>query len=268
MDSVISYFDSLGIDLVGFLQSGGIALVGLLVIALLARFIFGKKATLTGAVSSAIGILFIYAVTAVVKSAGAPFEESLAPLPFVHFVGDEMRLFSFAGSDYTVICSELLSMVILAFLMNILDDLLPKGKNLFTWLLFRCLSVLLGMLAHLIVTGLLTTYLPEGLVTYAPAILLGILLVMLLTGAAKILVGAVIGSVNPLIGALYTFFFANALGKKVTKAVLTTGLLSILVLVCQNMGIGAISIAAGALVAYIPYLILLVVAWFVVSRIL
>ena len=91
---------------------------------------------------------------------------------------------------------------------------------------------------------------------------------MLLTGALKLLVGVVLSTVNPLIGALYTFFFATVVGKAITRAVFTTGILAVLIMVLKYMGIAIISIAASALVAYIPLLLLLLILWYVINRLL
>ncbi|MBQ4642243.1 MAG: hypothetical protein IJB47_06520 [Oscillospiraceae bacterium] len=267
MESIIRYFLDLGLDFVSFLKGSGILIVALLTIALLSRFIFGKRSTLSSAVSSAIGIIFIYALTIVLGNSGEQFQQFLAPLPFVNISGDSMQLFSFQA-DYTVLSSQLLSMVILAFLMNLADNWLPKGKRIFSWFFFRCLGVILAMILHLVVTGLFRTYLPEGLVTYAPTILLAILILMVLTGALKFLVGIILTTVNPLIAALYTFFFANIVGKQISKAVLTTGLLTVLVLALQKIGIVAISIGTAALAAYIPFLIILVLLWYLANKIL
>ncbi len=242
-------------------------IAALLVFALIGRFVFGKRSTLSMAVSSAIGILFIYAVTIVLCGAGEEFQKFIAPLPFVSIENDTMTLFSFQA-DYTVVTTEILSMIILAFLMNLVDTWLPTGKNAFVWILLRCAAVAIGLVLHLVVTGLLTAYLPEGLVTYAPVILLAVLTLMLFTGALKFLVGLAISTVNPLIAALYTFFFANMVGKQITKAVITTGILAGLVLILQKMGVVAISVAAAALAAYIPLIVLLVLLWYVVGKLL
>lgn len=268
MESIIAYFNTLDLDYDALLKMGTILLLGTLLTSLFGRFIFGKKSALNNAVSSAIGILFIYALTVVLKSAGAQFEAWTAPLPFVTIVGDSLRLFSLSGADYTVICAEVLSMIILSFLVNIVDGWLPRGKHILSWVFFRCLTVLIALFLHLIVTGLLTAYLPEGIVTYAPPILLALLVLMLLTGALKILVGVVLSTVNPLVAALYTFFFANVVGKQITKAVLTTTLLAGLVLLLQYVGVTAVSITSAALMAYIPFIIVLVMLWYVVGRIL
>ncbi len=267
MDSIVNYFASMNLNIENFLKAIAMLFVALLVLALAGRFIFGKRSALILAVSSAIGILFVYAVTVILGGAGEDFQKFIAPLPFVTIENDTMVLFSFKA-DYTVVCTQVLSMIILSFLMNLADGWLPTGKHILSWVFFRCLGVVIALILHLIVTGLLTNYLPEGLVTYAPVILLGILVLMLLTGALKFLVGLVLTTVNPLIAALYTFFFANVVGKQVTKAILTTGILTILVLALQKLGIVAISIASAALAAYIPLIILLVVLWYIVGKLL
>lgn len=267
MDFIVNYFNSLGLDFWSLLKTGLVLLLGTFLISIFGRFIFGKRSALNNAVSSAIGILFIYAVTVVLKSLGAQFENLIAPLPFVTISGDLLHIFSFQGADYTIICSEVLSMIILSFLVNLADGWLPRGKNIFSWIFFRCLTVVIAFILHLIVVGLFATYLPEGIVTYAPAVLLGLLVILLLTGALKIVVGALLSTVNPIIGGLYTFFFATVIGKQVTKAVLTTALLSALVFLLNYLGCTVISIASAALVAYIPFVIVLVVLWYIVCRI-
>lgn len=267
MEAITNYFSTLGIDFDTFWKAGLILLLGTFLLSVFGRFVFGKRSALNNAVSSAIGILFIYALTVVLGSFGAQFANLIAPLPFVTISGETMTLFSFAGAHYTVICSEVLSMIILAFLVNLADGWLPKGKNIFSWLFFRCLTIVIGYLIHLVVVGLFAAYLPEGLVTYAPVVLLALLILMLLTGALKIVVGAVLSTVNPIIGGLYTFFFASVVGKQITKAVLTTVILAALVIGLQHIGFSVISIASAALMAYIPFLILLVVLWYIVIRI-
>ena len=60
---------------------------------------------------------------------------------------------------------------------------------------------------------------------------------------------------------------ANVVGKQITKAMLTTAILSGLVYLLNYLGVTVISIASAALMAYIPFLIILVVLWYVVNRI-
>lgn len=267
METIIQLFQSIGIDFDTFWKAALILLLGTFLLSIFGRFVFGKRSALNNAVSSAFGILFIYAVSVVLRSAGAQYSAFIAPLPFVSISGNQMVLFDFMNAHYTAICSEVLSMIILSFLVNLADGWLPKGKNVFSWIFFRCLTVVIAYLLHLIVVGLFATYLPEGIVTYAPVILLALLVLLLLTGVLKILVGALLTTVNPIIGGLYTFFFATIIGKQITKAVLTTTILAGLVMLLRYVGVAVISIASAALAAYIPVMIVLIILWFIVSRI-
>jgi hypothetical protein len=268
MDQIKALLDSVNFDSNTFIKAAVILAVSTIVLGFIGRFVFGKRSALNHSVSSAICILFVYAATVVLYSLGARYQKFIAPLPFVSFSGTKMTLFSFSGSDYTIICSELLSMIILAFLANLFEGILPKGKRFLGWLFYRCLGIVLAMAAHLVVTWLFNTYLPQGLVIYAPTVLLAILVLMLLLGGLKVIVGAVLATVNPVIGALYTLFFATIVGKAISKAVLTTAILAGIIAALNYIGVFAVSIASAALIAYIPFLIVLVVIWYVVAKVL
>ena len=65
---------------------------------------------------------------------------------------------------------------------------------------------------------------------------------------------------------MYTFFFANVVGKLITRAVLTTGILAGLVYLLNNMGITVLAIGAAALAAYVPFLLALIGLWYLVNK--
>lgn len=268
MDKLLTYFDSLGIDFGNFWQAALILLIGSFAISLLGRAVFGRRSTLSGAVSSAFAILFLYAGVLALRLYGGELTKWITPLPFISITGNTLRLFSFTGTHYTVICTELVNMLILAFLVNLADSWLPKCKNIFAWLFFRILTVLIAFVLHFVVTGLLAEFVPEGVAMYAPVVLVTVLLIMLLTGALKILVGAAISTINPIIGALYTFFFANVIGKMITKAALTTVILAVLVFALEKIGIVSLAVSAAALPVYVPGLLILIVLWYVVGHFL
>ena len=113
MEAIVNYFSSMNLNFGIFLKATGMLIVALLALAVVGRFIFGKRSALSRAVSSAIGILFIYAITILLGGAGEQFQKFIAPLPFVTIQGDSMVLFNFQA-DYTVICTQVLSMIILA----------------------------------------------------------------------------------------------------------------------------------------------------------
>ncbi len=266
MEQLLLYFKSLDINWHTLTITGAVLLVGSIFFSALSRGIFGKRSVLFESASSAMGILFIYAATAVIYSLATEYISYTAPLPFVTITESALLLSPISGLHYTTLSGILLSMVILAFLMNIVDRWLPKGKHFITWVLWRCVTIAITMLLHLFVISLIGKYLPDGIVTYAPVILLCLLGIMILTGALKIVVGVILTTVNPLVGALYTFFFANIVGRQVTKAVLTTGIITALFLLLEKLQVTAIAISQNALIAYIPYALVSLIAWYGIKK--
>lgn len=238
-----------------------------LLLGVLGRVVLGKRSSLNHSLSSVMGILFIYAVTIVVYTFKHwNLTQFLSPLPFVTFSGDYLIVFPIQGAELTAVCYEVLSMVILAFLVNLLDSFVPQGKSVVGWYLLRFVSVILSMLLHLVVNWAVNTYLPDVLVTYAPVILLGILIGMLLLGVLNLLLGLVLTVVNPIIGGIYAFFFSNIIGKQLTKAVFTTVVLCILVYLLGHFGYTIISISVASLTAYIPLAIVCLILWYLIGH--
>ena len=266
MDTFISYFATLGLNFSGMLKFALILLLGALLASTLIRFIFRKQTLLGHSVSSSIAIIFIYVVLVLILTLVSELHFLISPLPFAVISKESIQFFSFSHSAYPMIASELVSMMILAFLVNLVDGWLPRGKGLFQWLFCRCLTVAIGFFLHYLAAYLFNRYLPQGIIQYAPAILLAILALLLLTGALRFLVGLILTTVNPIIAALYTFFFASIIGKQITKAVLTTGILSGLIYLLEDFGVSSLSLLPGALIAYIPFLLLLIPVWYLVSR--
>lgn len=245
-----------------------IIVVAFLALGLIGRFVFGKKSVFHGSVSSVLGILFIYALAIVVHSTGISLGFMLGDLPFITLSGETLSIFPLTSADYTVICGQLLNMVILAFIVNIIDRWMPTGKKLVGWLVFRFISVLLGVVAYTFLVGFLNTLLPEGLLLWAPVILLALLVLSLLLGALKFVVGAVLTTLNPLLAVLYTFFFSSILGKMVSKAILTTVMMTALVFLMITLGITQVLISVSVLIAYIPLLLVLLFLWFMIGKVL
>ncbi len=264
MEALTAYIENLNINSLLFFALFLIA--GSILIGGIGRFVFGKHSTLSLSVSAAIGILFIYALNIVLPCAGAEFTNFMAPLPFISIAEDTLTFFTFTGKELPVICQELVGLILLALLMNLIDQLLPTGRKLLSWVFFRIVVLILGQAAFLLANWLINTYLPTDFLTYAPAIVLGVLVVMLLTGALKLLMGLFLSTINPVIGALYTFFFANIVGKCITKAVFSTAIISLLVFGLEKLGIAAISIASEALILYVPLLLVLLILWRIINK--
>lgn len=271
MESVYQFIRSItpaGFSPRQYVQFLAILVVGVLGVALLARLLFKKNSVLNHAVSSSIAILCIYVVNVVVYSTGAKLEQILSPLPFVQISGDYLIIFHLQSADFKLACAKILDMVILAFLMNILDSWLPKGKKLLSWYFFRFLSVVLAICLQYVINLLLGVLVPQGFAEYADMILLVVLVASLLLGALKLIVGGALAFIHPLLGLFYTFFFANVVGKQLSKAILTTALLTGLVYLLNYFGIAAVYIATAALAAYIPLLIVVLALWYIVAHLL
>lgn len=265
MNFILNQLEAQGFDTTMFLRAAVLLTIGSILLGALGRFVFGKRSAFHCAVSSAIAILFIYSVTIALQCYGSDFQSFLAPLPFVELQEGQLRFFSFQAAEFMVICSQILNIVILAFLVNILDSILPKGKNFLVWLLLRSVTVAGAMVLHVLALWLLRL-LPVDVMQYAPMVLLALLVVLLLVGSLKIVIGAVLTTVNPIIGILYTFFFANIVGKAITKAILTGGIISALVYLLEYIGITAIPLIGEALVLYIPFALILLIVWFVIGK--
>lgn len=271
MEKIYSFIESFtpaGFRSDHYIKFLALFVLGALAFALLARLIFGKKSKLNGAISASIAILCIYVVNVVVYSSGARLQELLSPLPFVHIQGDYLMIFPLLHAEFRTICAKVLDMVILAFLMNLLDSWLPKGKGVIGWFFFRILSVVLAICLQYIVNLLLSALAPAGLAEYAPMILMIVLISAILLGALKLLVGGALAIIDPLLGILYTFFFSNIVGKQLSKAILTTALLTGLICFMNYLGISSIYIASAALMAYLPLLIIVLTLWYFIAHVL
>lgn len=257
------------VDFLTMLKFVALFAAGVLVIGSVGRVVLGKRSSLNHSVSSAMGILFIYVITILIYA----FEHDVlskfvTPLPFISFHGENLYIHAFACLDFPTICSQILSMIILAFLVNLLDTFIPKGQKVLSWYLLRFVTVVLAFLLHYGVSWVFNTFLPGVLVAYAPTILLGILIVMLILGVLNVLLGLVLTVVNPVFGAIYTFFFSNIIGKQVTKAVVTTILLCVLFAFVEHWGYTVICISTTYLGTYIPLVASLLVLWYLVGHVL
>ncbi len=256
MDAVVDYLIFLAVLVFGFL-----------LLSSLFRFVF-KKSQLNRAVSSAVEILGLYVINIVIYALGLRWELFLSPLPFISIEGDLLTVFPILSADFTLICGQILRILMIAFVVNILNDVIPQGKHVLSWYFFRLLTVVLAVGANYLVDWLFVAILPAGILEIAPTILLVVLVALILLGSLKLIAGAALAFMNPIIGALYTFFFSNFIGKELARAIVTTALLTALVAALNILEIVVIPIAAAALTAYIPLLAVVLVLWYIIGHIL
>ena len=240
-----------------------------LILGVLGRMVLGKRSSLNHSLSSAIAILLVYAVTIVVYTFKPwNLELLLSPLPFATFAGDYLIILPIHDTAFPALCSEILSMVILAFLINLLDTLIPKGESFVSWFFLRVLTVVLCIVLHFAAGWAFETFLPEVLVTYAPMILLFLLIFMVFSGVISLILGMILTLNSPFLGAMYTFFFSNIVGKQLSKAIFTTVILCGIFYLMGFFGYTVITITAAALMTYIPLVLLLLLLWYLIGHVL
>ena len=267
--SSLTSFIPADIDIISMCKFIAVLVIGFLVVGLIFRLFLGKHSNLNHAVSSAIGIFFLYAITIVVYTCKpGNLAEFLAPLPYAGFSGNHLYLFSFRNAGLAQICSQILSMIILAFLVNLLDSCIPRGKKLSGWVFYRLLGIAMSLVVHYASVWVFNHYLPGVLVAYAPMILLVLLVGSLLIGMLNILLSVVLAVVNPIIGALYAFFFSSMIGKQVSKSILSTLILTAVVVLLEHFGYSVINISFDVLGSYVPLIAALTGLWYLIGNIL
>ena len=240
-----------------------------LVLGGISRVVLGKRSSLNHSLSSAMAVLFLFTVTVVIYTFKPwNLDAFLSPLPFATFSDHYLIIHPITDLQFPALCTELLSLLILCFLINLVDTLLPQGENLLSWLLLRLITVLGSFGLHFLATWAFRTYLPGALVTYAPMILLGVLLILLLSGVVSLVLGLVISVTSPFLGAMYSFFFSNIVGKQISKSIFTAGIICGILYLMERFGLVVILITPAALLTYIPLALILLVLWFLIGRIL
>lgn len=244
----------------------GILALSVMVTGTLIRLIFGRKSQLNRCLCAALGILGVYVMTVVIYTfQPGSLARWLSPLPFVKFYGDSLYIMPFVDTEFPVICSEILSMVILAMLYHLADSIIPDKEKFISWLICRILTVALAIFIHYWLIRLTDSFLPELIVAYAPTVLTVCLVLSLFCGILGVLLSLVLTVVNPILGILCGFFFSSKLGKQISKAMLTTALLSVLVALLGYFDYTVISIDPAALVSYIPMLGVLLALWYLIG---
>ena len=244
----------------------GFFALGVLFLSSMNRFIFGKENQLNMAITAAIEILCLYVINIVICVLGLDYQLFLAPLPFVGLSGDHLYLFPILSADLQILCSHLLRLLIIAFLVNLIGGLVPHGKNLFSWTFLRLITVVCSVVALYATDLLMALYLPQDIMQHAPVILLIILAALIALGSLKVLVGAALAFLDPIIGVLYTFFFSTLVGRALARAMVSCMLIAGLLALLHWLEISVLPITAAALQGYIPALILVVLLWYFVGR--
>lgn len=233
-------------------------------LGLVFRLFFGRNCAVNRGISGFLEVLFIYAATVTVYTL-KPWNltQYLAPLPFAIFRGDILIVSYSACSTIPLLCSQLLSLIILCFIVHLLNFVLPRGRSFVPWLLMRAVCVVLAVGVDLAANWALNAFLPAVIAESAPVALITVLAVTLLVSLFNPLLCILFTAANPIVGLLYTFFFSNTIGKNLTRAVLSAGMVFALFYGMDYFECIVIDITPGALLRYSPFALALLGVWYV-----
>lgn len=262
------FITQFGAEAVQYAKFLGLLVFGILLLGSLNRFLFGKENQINIAVTAAMEILCLYVLNIVIYALGLQYEFFLAPLPFVTLAEEQLLIFPILTADLHAICDQLLKLLIIAFLVNLIGGLVPQGEKLLSWTILRLITVALSVALLYGADLLLAAYLPQGFTDYAPTVLVLSLVALIALGSLKVFVGAALAFLDPIVAALYTFFFSNIIGRALARAMVTTALIAGLIAALNFLEITVLHIAAAALSAYIPLLLIVILLWYFVGRIL
>lgn len=239
-------------------------IVFVLGLGLVFRLFFGRNCAVNRGISGFLEVLFIYAATVTVYTL-KPWNltQYLAPLPFAIFRGDILIVSYSACSTIPLLCSQLLSLIILCFIVHLLNFVLPRGRSFIPWLLMRAVCVVLAVGVDLAANWALNAFLPAVIAESAPVALITVLAVTLLVSLFNPLLCILFTAANPIVGLLYTFFFSNTIGKNLTRAVLSAGMVFALFYGMDYFECIVINITPGALLRDSPFALALLGVWYV-----
>lgn len=232
------------------------------------RLIFGKGSKLVRSVSASINVVMVYLTAIIVYVLLPQLRDSLPSLPFISVTEDAFYLWDIANLSNSSLFPALLQLFVLAFLVNAMETFLPHGKKILSWYGFRLLTVAASLGLYTLLSVLVQTFAPQIFGEWAVFILLGLWLFILLTGILKVLLAVILTAVNPIIGAIYTFFFSNIFGRQFSKAILTTLLCVGLLMLLRSLGLSAFAFESFSLASYGPTCVIALLALYLFGKLL
>lgn len=227
------------------------------------RIFFGAHCTINRSVSGFLGVLFVYALTVIVYTLKPwNLNQYLSPLPFAFFRSDILIISFSACSTLSLLASQLLSLIVLSFIIQLINTLLPDGRSFLGWFVFQLIGLALAIFLNLTANWALNTFLPGIIANYAPVILLGVLIAALLVSLFNPLLCVLFTVANPVVGLLYTFFFSNTIGKNLTRAVLSAALICGLFYFMEYAGFSVMDITQKSLLTAAPFAAALLGIWY------
>lgn len=189
------------------------------------RVIQGKDSAVTESFRTGLTLLLSYLLLILMYQFFPALRGQLPQLPFSRVDEHCFVLLPVCSFAEELLYSQLFRLGILTLIMNFCDALLPKEEDFSSWFLRCFLGVFAGFVLYGFFIRLIEATIPQLLGAWAKPLVLGFCGVLLLSWVLKLLLGVVLTVMNPIVGAVYGFFFSHALGKQFPKSILTTGIL-------------------------------------------
>lgn len=253
-------------DVTAYVMHLLVAIVAIFVVAGIFRLSLGKGSMINGAIASAVAILTIYVITVLLYSFGSKLNVLFEPLPFVTVSEDYLTIFPIFESSMHEFCREVVNLTILAYVMNLMETWLPKGDKLGSWFSFRFFALVIAVCVHYTVSLLLKHVVPESVLIVVPIYLMGIIALAFLLGVLKMIIGGESFFVKNFLGAFHGFFFSNDMGKQLMRAMTTTIILTIFVIILNYLSFTTVAIASVTIFAYLPIIVVGLILWYVIAK--
>ena len=242
----------------------------LMLAGMIIRVATGAVSQIPAAVSASFAIVFIYIVAIAAYGTDAHMDIFVTALPFWGEVSDATQIFGLMQGNFSTFVIETAHMLMLAIIVNIFQKIAellakPNNRTLFVrfliWYLVQSITVILSLAVNAILTHLIRQYIPADISRWVPLILAGILTLLMILVAVKV----IFSLANPFLGALFDFFMGNTVGRILTKSFLTTAGIAVFVYIAQRYGWFRPLLESGILVnSFGPVLLIFILLWYVV----
>lgn len=197
------------------------ALIAVFILAGVARLVLGEASNVVPSAASCVQLVVVGLSAIALYVAFPALGQTFYQLPFLNLHAYGCSLLSPAQLESHTLFPALLRLFLLALLINLWEELLPKSKKITRWLLLRLLSAAGSLCSYFILCAVLQRYCPQIFDQWAMAIVLSILGILCLLGICKGILTIVAAVVHPLFGLLFAFFFSHVIGRQMTRAVIT-----------------------------------------------
>lgn len=204
------------------------------ILRFLLKHIFTKAEHLRRALSVSMNILLIYCIFMVCYVFNPLHIQNYLGrlhLPFIKFEEDKLLFLFSIHNTFPELCTQILGMVFLAFLVSQVFDFVPGNLTPLGMRTQRFIATLFSIVVYYGACWALekvTSRIPEEYLPFIPIGVLGALIVLFILGWLKGLMVKMLVLVNPTFDGLSGFFFKNRFGKHITRAMYATFLLTAL----------------------------------------